>query len=156
MNKIGKSGFTALGLAAQCGNLVILRLLLAQAMVHTEDALHNQCTNMTGSTQNQGYFVYVHCDENENEAAINRQPQPVPPPADTDAKTPDGMERLEWDMEVRIFFTRPLVLIYRPINFACGCYRWRKTVRRKEGWRTRGFLFTDGMLVSSSAPAMLC
>lgn len=90
MNKIGKSGFTALGLAAQCGNTGIVNLLLEQKDEAT------QCSNVP-STQNQGYFVYVHCDENENEATSQAQATNVEV---ADAKTPDGMERLEWDMEV--------------------------------------------------------
>lgn len=95
LNKICKNGMTHLGAAAQTGNLVILQMILE----HSRNAVLNsdfQNDNNTSTPvlsldfsktkrHNIGYFV-VCKDLEENEFG--------------EGPTPDGMEALEWDMEI--------------------------------------------------------
>ncbi|CAG9830783.1 unnamed protein product [Diabrotica balteata] len=95
INKICSNGMTPLGVAAQTGNLSILKALLEhhKSSYNLDFRNENFCkpqylqldTSEQKRFKNIGYFV-VCKDMEENEFG--------------DGPTPDGMEALEWDMEV--------------------------------------------------------
>lgn len=95
LNKICQNGMTHLGAAAQTGNLFILQMMLEQQLnsLSNLDIENDNSTNSgmlhldvaLGKRQNMGYFV-VCKDMDENDLG--------------DGPTPDGMEALEWDVEI--------------------------------------------------------
>lgn len=113
MNKICSNGRTALGVTAELGNVQILQLLLQS--LETETALAS-----TSTRSNLGYFVVVHSESEEalsertdelytgvdfddfNDALIQRIPGLVDRGSflDNPVGTPDGMDNLEWDVEI--------------------------------------------------------
>lgn len=95
LNRICRNGMTHLGAAAQTGNLFILQMLLEHSPNAVSDSDVENCNNTRsgllhldvalGKRQNMGYFV-VCKDMEENDLG--------------EGPTPDGMEALEWDMEI--------------------------------------------------------
>lgn len=95
INKICSNGLTLLGAAAQTGNLAVLKALIEShsTLLNLDFCNENICkphylqldTVGHKKYKNIGYFV-VCSDVEENEFG--------------DGPTPDGMEALEWDMEV--------------------------------------------------------
>ncbi|ENN77286.1 hypothetical protein YQE_06112, partial [Dendroctonus ponderosae] len=94
INKICRNGMTLIGAAAQTGNLPLLKLLIdfhnsksiplnsienrnKPQYLHLDISSPKRCTNI-------GYFVVTREEENEF----------------GDGPTPEGMEELEWDLEV--------------------------------------------------------
>lgn len=94
VNEICRNGMTHLGAVAQTGNLSLLKLLLdfhnyISSPPNTKDKKKKpQYLQLDGSNpkrcKNIGYFVVIREDDNEF----------------GDGPTPEGMEALEWDMEV--------------------------------------------------------
>ncbi|XP_060518374.1 putative ankyrin repeat protein RF_0381 isoform X2 [Cylas formicarius] len=91
INKICSNGMTLVGAAAQTGNLALLKLLLEYHNHRTSmdprpkpQYLQLECNNQN-MYKNIGYFVVCR-DLEENDFG--------------DGPTPEGMEGLEWDMEV--------------------------------------------------------
>lgn len=95
LNRICRNGMTHLGAAAQTGNLFILQMLLEHSSNTVSDSDVENCNSTRsgllhldvamGKRQNMGYFV-VCKDMEENDLG--------------EGPTPDGMEALEWDMEI--------------------------------------------------------
>ncbi|KAJ8968406.1 hypothetical protein NQ317_002351 [Molorchus minor] len=118
INKICSNGMTLLGVAAQTGNLSVLKLLIEYygcSSLSLDYKNENKSkpqylqleTDVQKRYKNIGYFVVCR-DIEENEFG--------------DGPTPDGMEGLEWDMEVNetSFTTDEPVLEEGEINM----YKW--------------------------------
>lgn len=94
INKICRNGMTLIGAVAQRGNLPLLKLLIdfhnnkSATLSSIENRNKPQYLQLDGNTpkryKNIGYFVVTREEENEF----------------GDGPTPEGMEGLEWDMEV--------------------------------------------------------
>ncbi|XP_057667659.1 putative ankyrin repeat protein RF_0381 [Diorhabda carinulata] len=95
INKICSNGMTPLGVAAQTGNLPLLKALLEH---------HTPSNNLDIRNENFSKPHYLHLDSNDQKRYKNIGYFVVCKDVEEnefgDGPTPDGMEALEWDMEV--------------------------------------------------------
>lgn len=97
INTICSSGLTPLGAAAHIGNIVICEMLIENYQRQkTDDCINHRnkklCLSLNNETpkKNVGYFVVTKdLDTNDEPVEIG------------DGPTPEGMEALEWDVEIK-------------------------------------------------------
>uniref|UniRef100_A0A8D9AKU2 Ankyrin repeat protein RF_0381 n=1 Tax=Cacopsylla melanoneura TaxID=428564 RepID=A0A8D9AKU2_9HEMI len=110
VNMPSLSGKTPLSLAASTGNIKILKALTQYTnnskQFDKNKSKHNKKANTCASrtSSNLGYYIVIHEDDDQDEDNIvvtSPTDQSNVPSSGSETQTPDDMDKLEWDCEVK-------------------------------------------------------
>lgn len=102
VNMPSLSGKTPLSLAATSGNIPILKALTqytnSDKQFHSNKTQKRKSnTHASKTSSNLGYYIVIHEDDNVEESGIS----PTEVSSGSETLTPDDMDKLEWDCEVK-------------------------------------------------------